>query len=156
MKWGFFACLAGFGGFVGVVVFSIVGPQPKPKEGWDRPIWLPTTAADVHYRSREGFGWWRAAEFTIRESELRAYTIERGWKLQERLDYRPTWTITLLPTRMASSTEAGRDGEDPKGSTDPLSIPRALVFENVQANGGGIHLAFDPATSRAYYGESHR
>jgi hypothetical protein len=152
LRWFLFAC---FFGFVSFIAWVVVRPRPKPVEGWERPAWLPAAASDVHYQSQEGFGWWRVAQFTITEKDLRAYAAGQGWKLQERLDYRPVWMRSLYSVK--TSPQRNLEGEgNSESATGFIAIPRALVSENIQTNGGGIRLAFDQATSRAYYSESHR
>jgi hypothetical protein len=44
-----------------------------------------------------------------------------------------------------------RDGEE-----ELVVIPKALVHEKRAANNGGVSVAFDPATHRAYFSQSHR
>jgi len=153
LRWLLLAC---FFGFVGLIACVVLWPRPKPVEGWERPPWLPTAASDVHYQSQEGFGWWRVAQFTITEKDLRAYATERGWRLQERLDYPLAWMRSLAPAKASPKSEEAEKEGNVGFDSEFFAIPRALVSENFQANGGGVRLAFDPATSRAYYSESHR
>ena len=131
--------------FVAVLIFAIVGPRPDAVEGTDRPSWLPVTATDVFYRSQEGFGWWKAAEFTISESDFRAFAAKQGWSLTEEADFSRPGHLELIRPR-------GRELTD----DDVMGIPHALVYERRASNNGGVTVAFDPSTSKAYYSASHR
>lgn len=131
--------------FVAFLIFAIVGPRPSVVEGTDRPSWLPTAATDIFYRSQEGFGWWRAAEFTISESEFRALAAKEGWSLTEEANYPRPGHLELIRPKGRELTE-----DDIKG------IPHALVYERRASNNGGITVAFDPSTSKAFYSASHR
>jgi len=44
-----------------------------------------------------------------------------------------------------------RDGEE-----ELVVIPKALVYEKVVKNNGGLSIAFDLATNRVYFSQSHR
>lgn len=131
--------------FVALVIFAIVGPRPDAMEGTDRPSWLPVTATDIFYRSQEGFGWWKAAEFTISESDFRAFAAKEGWSLTEEVDYSRPGHLELIRPKGRELTEH-----------DIRGIPHALVYERRASNGGGITVAFDPSTSKAYYSANHR
>jgi hypothetical protein len=131
--------------FVAAVFFAITGPRPAVVEGTDRPEWLPEQATNIHHRSQEGFGWWKAAEFTISETDFRALADKRGWQLEEVKDFSKTTTLALLRSDGVTITE-----EDFK------PIPRALVYERRATNNGGLSVGLDLSTHRAYYNESHR
>jgi hypothetical protein len=128
------------------VILVIAGPKPPVVDGTDRPAWLPEQATKIFHRSQEGFGWWRAAEFTISEEDLRAYAAKKGWELSEEQNYiQPSLVhMMLLP-----------EGSD-FNPEDFGPMERALVYEKRQPNNGGVLMVFDPLTSRAYYSESHR
>ena len=140
--------LGGLGLLIAVVaalIFAIAGPRPGVVEGTDRPSWLPVASTDVFYRSQEGFGWWKVAEFTISESDFRDFAARRGWVLIEQVEYARPGLLQLV-------RPMGRDlAED-----DLKAIPHALVYDQRASNHGGITVAFDPLISRAYYSESHR
>jgi hypothetical protein len=131
--------------FVAAVIFAIAGPRPAVVEGTDRPEWLPERATNVFHRSQEGFGWWKAAEFTISETDFREYANRRGWDLVEANDFSKITTLALLKNEGSSFSE-----EDFK------PIARALVYERRASNNGGITVGLDLSTHRAYYNESHR
>jgi hypothetical protein len=131
--------------FVAAVVFAIVGPRPAVVEGTNRPEWLPEQATNIFHRSQEGFGWWKAAEFTISETDFRDYAAKRGWQLVEAKDFAKFSTLQHLKAEGGSLSE-----EDFK----PIS--RALVYERRASNNGGITVGLDLNTHRAYYTESHR
>lgn len=144
--WFVLGCFAAVLIFVAVMIYAIAGPSPSAVQGTDRPEWLPATASNIFHRSQKGFGWWKVAEFTITETDLRSYAAERGWDFHEELNYlRPS--IELLKPRAKPYTDK-----------DYLAsfIPRALVYQHLASNNGGITFAFDPSTSRAYYLETHR
>ena len=91
--------------FVAVLIFAIVGPRPDAVEGTDRPSWMPVAATDIFYRSQEGFGWWKAAEFTISESDFRAFAAKEGWSLTEEADYSRCGHLALIgPTGVNSQS----------------------------------------------------
>lgn len=145
LKWLAISATGIFVLFVALVVFAIAGPKPAVVEGTDRPEWLPEQATQIFHRSREGFGWWKAAEFTISEKDFRAHAEMRGWKLVEVKNLSKIQTLQFLrPSGTAFSEE------------DSKPIPRALVFERRASNNGGISVSFDFSTDRAYYNESHR
>jgi hypothetical protein len=129
-------------------MFLVVGgPRPTPVAGTVRPPWLPPTATNIFFTSQEGFGWWRAAEFTIPESDFRAYASSQGWQLAESEGVTPPGQMQLgRPTIVRN-----RDGEE-----ELVVIPKALVCEKRSANNGGVSIAYDPATRRAYFSQSHR
>jgi len=131
--------------FVAAAIFAIAGPRPAVVEGTDRPEWLPEQATNIFHRSQEGFGWWKAAEFTISETDFREYADKRGWQLVEAKDFSRFSTLQLLKTEGGSFSE-----EDFK------PIARALVYERRASNNGGITVGLDLSTHRAYYNESHR
>lgn len=107
---------------------------------------MPEQASEVFHRSQEGFGWWKAAEFTISEEDFRAYAAKKGWELLEEQDY-PRYG----PAQQMLWSEKREITDD-----DRAPIPRALVYERRRRNNGGLRVVFDPSTSRAYYHESHR
>jgi hypothetical protein len=146
VRWLFLGCLAAFVVFVAAMIYAIVGPNPSPMEGTDRPEWLPPTASNVFHRSQEGFGWWKVAEFTITETDLRTYAAERGWTFHEESNYWPPGNELLKPPTKPFTEQDYRD----------RVIPRALVYQHLASNNGGITFAYDPSTSRAYYLETHR
>ena len=131
--------------FVAAVIFAIAAPRPAVVEGTDRPEWLPEQATNIYHRSQEGFGWWKAAEFTISETDFRDYATKRGWQLVEAKDFSKFSTLQLLKAEGSSFSE-----EDFK----PISW--ALVYERRASNNGGITVGLDLNTNRAYYSESHR
>ena len=145
VKWLVLGSLGVIIAFVAVMVFAIVGPRPDAVEGTDRPNWLPVTATDIFYRSQEGFGWWKEAEFTISESDFRAFAAKEGWSLTEEADFSRPGHLELIRPKGRELTENEFRG-----------IPHALVFERRASNNGGITVAFDPLTSKAYYSASHR
>ena len=145
-KWLIIGFLSAVALFVGLMILAVVGPRPSPVEGTNRPDWLPPTATNVFHRSQEGFGWWKVAEFTIGESDLNSYAASRGWTFHEELNYTPPG-LELLRPRSTHYTE-----KDYFASL----IPKALVYQRLASNNGGITFTFDPATSRAYYLETHR
>jgi hypothetical protein len=128
------------------MIFAIVGPKPAVVEGTDRPAWLPDQATEVFHRSQKGFGWWRAAEFTIREEDFRAYAATKGWELFEERDDRQFVAVQM----MLSPEDREFNPED------FVTMDKALVYEHRKRNNGGVLMVFDPSTSRAYYSESHR
>jgi hypothetical protein len=144
--WLFLCCLAACVMFVAAIIYAIVGPSPSPVEGTYRPEWLPPTASNIFHRSQGGFGWWKVAEFTITEADLRTYADERGWTFHEELNYTPPCRELLKPLTK------------PYTEQDYLAniIPRALVYQHLAINNGGITFVFDPSTSHAYYLETHR
>lgn len=131
---------------IAAIFFVICGPRPAPVTGTDRPPWLPPVATNIFHKSQEGFGWWRAAEFTITESEFRTYAKSHGWQLIEREDVMPPGQLELG----RSAIVRNRDEEE------LVVIQKALVYEKRAANNGGITIAFDPANNRAYFSQSHR
>jgi len=145
-RWLIIGCFTAFVLFVALLIYAIVGPRPSPVQGTDRPDWLPPTASNVFHRSQEGFGWWKVAEFTITEADLRTYATEHGWTLHEELNYHLPCHELLKPLTK------------PYTEKDFLAevIPTALVYQHLASNNGGITFAFDPSTSRAYYLETHR
>jgi hypothetical protein len=131
--------------FVAAVIFAIAGPRPAVVEGTDRPEWLPEQATNIFHRSQKGFGWWKAAEFTISETDFREYADKRCWQLVEVKNFSRILTLQML----------WKEG-DTIPDADFKDIPRALVYERHASNNGGITVGFDLATQRAYYSESHR
>ncbi len=131
--------------FVTAVIFAIVGPRPAVVEGTDRPEWIPEQATNIFHRSQEGFGWWKAAEFTINENDFRDYAEKRGWQLIEARNFSKVTTLALLKAK---------GGSFPEEDFEP--IPRALVYERRAGNNGGITVVLDLDTDRAYYNASHR
>jgi hypothetical protein len=131
--------------FVAALIFAIAGPRPDVVEGTERPSWIPESATEVFHRSQEGFGWWKAAEFTISEEDFRTCAASKGWNLSEAHNLSKPGFIELLRPRDRKITEA-----------DVTLIPRALVYERRASNNGGITVALDLTASRAYYTESHR
>jgi len=130
---------------IAALFFAIAGPRPDVVEGTERPSWLPESATDIFYRSQEGFGWWKAAEFTISEEDFRAYATNKGWTLSEERNRSKPGLIELIRPKGRKLTEE-----------DVIPIPRALVYERRASNNGGVTVAFDLSASRAYYTESHR
>ncbi|HSP41462.1 MAG TPA: hypothetical protein VLO11_01200 [Luteolibacter sp.] len=133
--------------FVVLIFYAICGPRPKPVSGTDRPDWLPATATDVFHKSQGGFGWWRAAEFTISEVDFRAYADSRGWHLTEAQNVIPPGLYHLG----RPSVIRNKDGEE-----QLVLIPKALLYQKLASNNGGIRAAYDLEAQRAYYSESHR
>ena len=146
IRWCLLGLLASLLIFVAAVFHAIGGPKPSPVEGTDRPEWLPPTASNVFHRSQEGFGWWKVAEFSITETELRAYATERGWAFHEELNYIPPGQELLKPPAKPYTDKEFRN----------RIIPRALVYQRLASNNGGVTIVFDPSKSSAYYLESHR
>jgi len=128
------------------VILLITGPRRPVVEGMDRPPWLPEQATKIFHRSQEGFGWWKAAEYTISEEDLRAYAAKKGWDLSEEENYMQPSLVRMM---------LGRQGRD-FNPEDFGRMKRALVYEKRKPNNGGVLIVFDPSTSRAYYSESHR
>lgn len=129
-----------------VLLFLVfAGPKSPVLEGTQRPDWLPEGAVDVYYRSRDGFGWWKAAEFSIGEKEFRAYAAAQGWTLSEERNFEPSGILGLLRPEGVSLSERDRK-----------PIDRALIYERRAGNNGGIIVAYDLATHRAYYSSNHR
>lgn len=89
----------------------------------------------------------RAAEFTITESDFRAYASSQGWQLTESENVRPPGQMWLGRPAIIRN----REGEE-----ELVVIPKALAHEKLAKNNGGVSIAFDPATSRAYFSQSHR
>ena len=131
--------------FIAAVLFAISGPRPDVVEGIDRPEWLPEHATSIFHRSQEGFGWWRAAEFTISETDFRGYAAKQGWQLVEVNDLSNSLALQMLRSDVETYSE-----EDFK------PIARALVYDSRASNNGGITVALDLSNNRAYYMESHR
>ena len=144
-KWLFLGSL-GLVAAVVVALVLVISIRPEVVEGTDRPSWLPETATGVSYRSRGGFGWSKVAEFTISEKDFRAYAAAQGWVLSGKSNYSPP-TLQILRQPHDRPFTAGDDLK---------LLPQALVYERRAANNGGITVAFDPLTARAYYHQSHR
>ena len=91
--------------FVAALMFAFTGPRADVVEGTDRPSWLPVSSTDVFYRSQEGFGWWKAAEFTISESDFRVFAAKQGWSLTEEADYSRPGLLELIRPKGRELTE---------------------------------------------------
>jgi hypothetical protein len=133
--------------FIAAIFYSICGPRPAPVAGTDRPDWLPPTATNIFHKSQKGFGWWRAAEFTVTENDFRAYADSQGWQLTEMENVCPPGRTKLGHP----SINRNQDNED-----ELVQIPKALFYQKLASNNGGISIAYDPATNRAYFSQSHR
>jgi hypothetical protein len=70
-----------------------------------------------------------------------------GWQLTESEGVRPPGQMQLGRPAIVRN----RDGEE-----ELVVIPKALVHEKRAANNSGVSVAFDPATHRAYFSQSHR
>lgn len=115
------------------------GYNPAPVDGTDRPDWVPNSATEIRSRTKDGFGWWRVAEFTISEDEALAYADLQGWELEERSSYSPPGLRLLDPER-AKSINSFTDG---------------LVYEDRKPNNGGTWFSFDRASSRGFVFLNH-
>ncbi len=133
-------------GLAGLVLITcavsiVLRARPAIEVGTTRPDWLPETASDILYHSQSRFGWWKAAQFTINEEDFKKFAANQEWLLTEQSNESP---VSEAAMRLKETT--------PVNTT---LIARALVFENLRINGGGLIVFYDRSTSRAYYSVSH-
>jgi hypothetical protein len=121
-----------------IFFFALSDPRSAPVEGTDCPSWLPPAASNVLHRSQDGFGWWKKAEFIISESNLNTYAAGRGWKLQELEHYVPVLSLPLF------------NSADRKATNVKIRvISKALVYQRLQNNNGGIVFVYTGSRLRA-------
>ncbi|MFN7562859.1 MAG: hypothetical protein ACK5TH_13840 [Prosthecobacter sp.] len=108
--------------------------------------WLPKSATDVSYCEHSGFlAYSFFYECTMSPENFRVFAEQKGWKPVECVEYfggsfRGILNLPPLRSDPATLPEA--------------PYPRALVYENVAANGGGIRVIYDPERQRLLFGES--
>lgn len=71
------------------------------------------------------------------------------------------WHFLMLGVSLATIRKWERGTGEPSGAAKTLLAvarlhPKALVYEKRAANNRGVSIAYDPATHRAYFSQSHR
>jgi hypothetical protein len=145
----FFNLIAIFAGLAllafGLLVAVTWRSAPKIEKHIPSIDWLPPEASDISYVETKGFGWYRFAEFTISEPDLRRFIETNQWNLEEKNDI-------ILSGRSGLNEEPLREFYGEKSNY----IPNALYYSDRKSNGGGTTLTYDLDTSRAYLDTSHR
>jgi hypothetical protein len=80
------------GGFLTVILFLVAfmtmfymaftPGEPETGEHVASVDWLPSSASDISFYRREGFGWIRNYDCSIPEEDLLKFAEKRGWKLE--------------------------------------------------------------------------
>jgi hypothetical protein len=87
--WSIFGvCLLVLPGIIFTVLFMLAFQTGEPKTGkhLDSVDWLPSSATDISFYKRDGFGWIKNYECSIPEDDFFIFAEKKGWKLQEEGD----------------------------------------------------------------------
>lgn len=110
----------------------------------DAVEWLPDSATRISYVEVTGFAWSKVAEFTIDREAFQAFCEQNGWTPEKKEDVSVSfinWIYeeSYLPTK----------------PRDELVIEKALFYEEINQNGGGVTLVYDLNENRAYLSKNH-
>lgn len=114
---------------------SIFAPKPEMGTDVDSVSWLPSTASEISYYSRDGFGSVRFAVFTISEADIQAYAEEHEWKLKPEQNIDLSYMADFIENKQIN-----------------YIIDDALFTQDLDPkNSGGTTIAYKIETHRAYY-----
>ena len=142
--------LLGIFAFIGLFAFFIfvkvtLAPKPKYGSGDDPPEWLPSSASDINYMERKGFGAARIAVFSIDQDAFEAFAKENGWPLEEQAD------VSVFFEAYTQETPPDIDSLSLDEYNDRFSVDDALFYEKRGDNGGGVTIVYDIENHRGYY-----
>jgi hypothetical protein len=69
--------------FSGLFFFAFHTSEPITGEHVGSVEWLPSSATDINYYKRDGFGWIKNYECSIPEDDFLSLAAKEGWNLQE-------------------------------------------------------------------------
>ena len=69
--------------FTGLFIFAFHTGEPIIEKNLDSVDWLPSSATDISYYKRNGFGWIKNYECFIPEDGFLKLAEKEGWKLKE-------------------------------------------------------------------------
>jgi hypothetical protein len=81
--WGACITISLFLSFNGLFFLAFHTGEPITGKHVDSVDWLPSSATDISYYKRDGFGWIKDYECSISEHDFLSLAEKEGWKLQE-------------------------------------------------------------------------
>jgi hypothetical protein len=69
--------------FYGLFIFDFLRREPIIEKHVDSVDWLPSSATDISYYKRNGFGWIKKYKCSIPEDDFLKVAEKEGWKLKE-------------------------------------------------------------------------
>ena len=116
-------------------VKSALAPKPEMGTNVDSVSWLPSTASEISYYSRGGFGSVKFAVFTISEDDIQAYAEENEWELKPEKDIDLSYMADFIENNQID-----------------YEIKNALFCQDLKpSNSGGTTIAYDLETHRGYF-----
>ena len=123
---------------------SLLNSQPEFVEHSPHEKWLPESARDISYLKSYSY---TAYEFTIEEAEFKKYALENEWDLKEINEEK------RIARYLRFAEFVGRSSNS---SDSYATVKRGLWYEVRLRNGGGISVAYDRDSQRAYIQKSPR
>ena len=121
------------------------GDQEVYVSGAPRHKLAPSSATQIDYYERQNISGLVSVTYLVGEEEFRKFAGERGWVLERRK--------AVEGNHRAWSPQDW--AEEPMSEARPR-IEECLFYEVRQANGGGITVIYDLASSRAIINKSSR
>ena len=129
---------------LGCVVLPILGilklkstfaPKPEVGTNVDSVSWLPSTASEISYYSRGGFGSVKFAVFTISKDDIQAYAEENEWELKPEKDIDLSYMADFIENKQIA-----------------YIINDGLFCQDLDPkDSGGTTIAYEIEMHRAYY-----
>ena len=138
---GVAALLVGLAGFF--LFHGIFATEHKSGVRVARVDWLSREATDITFEEDAGLFWMLTYECAFPRAAFDRYAKSNSWVMAERDDYQNGFRfgLKLPPVRIVN----GKPSD---------TYPRALVYENRKANGGGVTAVYDMETQQLFVFES--
>lgn len=137
------------GGVVWLVQYIVeASHQSETGENVPSVAWLPDSASNVsYYRSHMN----TAYEFDISESDFCSWSRWKVAEIEEPKTIKRYLAFFPLVEPGANSTDAELNEFLETGSRRVARLDEGLYYGHLQKNGGGVWVAFDRKSRRAYY-----
>ena len=128
-----------------LIVFAFSSSDIKLVSHVSQVDWLPSSASDITYARRDGFGWFLTYECNLPENDFLALAKKENWPVKETTNVLGSGYRLIL--KLPEPTNALGD---PTYFAD-----QAFVYENRYPNGGGVTVIYDRQRNRLLFNKSH-
>ena len=130
--------------FLGWMLISLEGTTRKAT-GLSSVDWLPSSAQDINFYERTGFGWLKYYDCHIPKADFQLLAASNHWIMTQATNVSITVRdmLNLKPITSIDGIEIN-------------IVTNAEVYNNRRPNGGGITVVFDPHSERMYVTQNHR
>ena len=135
---------------VGIIVLMALAMRSSKIESASHVThvdWLPSSASDITYARRNGFGRFLMYECTLPETDFQSLAKKEDWPVQESTNV--PIAVGLRPILKLPELK-NANGEP------TYSINRAFYYERKQSENGGTIVIYDRDRNRLFLSESSR